>query len=232
MIIGQPVQQVAKVYRTLGELRMELQDRLGGASQGQNAGVKAPVLNSMLRSAQKSLYLEFDWQTLIRYQDVTLGANAIRIDYPTFMDAERLIQIGVKVSNSWQEVKRGITLTMYTTQDNPSYPVRFEEQDQIEFWPRADQSYLLRVWGIKALPRFTEDQDRAIIDDDLVFLWALATAKAHWGHKDAQAVGNQVEQLRVKLRSKSWKKRVYDANVGQPIGPDWEPLAKPVVLGR
>lgn len=237
------VPDVAKVYRTLGDLRGELQGRLGQGATGSNAGVNRANLNSILRTAQKVLYTEFNWHTLIRYENVTLGQNATRLDYPSFMDPERLLQIGANVSaagtsapagtDNWREVKLGITLTMYNTQQVPAYPQRYELYDQIEFWPKADRAYPVRIWGIKALPRFTEDEDRCLIDDDLVFLWALATAKAHYSQKDAVAVGNQVEKLRQTLRAKSWKKSVFEPALGGPgAGPDWEAIPKPVVVGR
>jgi hypothetical protein len=233
IVTGPLVSDLAKIYRTLGDLRSELQTVLGMGAQGQAAGVNLALINSHLRSAQYQLYMDFDWHTLIRYEDLTLGTDATRLDYPSFMDAERLLQVGVLVSNAWREVHRGITLTMYNTQTaNPGPPYRFEQYDQIEFWPAADTPYTIRIWGIKALPRFTEDNDRPIIDDQLILLWATATLKAHYGKKDAPVAANQVERLRVRLRAKSWKQRVFDPNVGVPAMNDWEPLPKPVVIGR
>lgn len=235
-IIAAPlVGDVAKVYRTLGDLRSELNIRLGKGAMGAGAGTNQQLVDSHLRTAQSVLYQDFTWHTLIRYQDAPLGVGQYRMDYPSFMDAERLLQVGVNIgtgSENWAEVRRGINMQMYNTLDNRTYPRRFEQYDQIEFWPKADRAYTLRIWGVKALARFTEDNDRAMIDDDLVFLWALATLKAHYGQKDAQVVGNQVEKLRVRLRDRSWKQRVFDANLGAQAGPDWDPLPKPVVIGR
>ena len=233
-IVAAPaVSDVAKVYKTLGELTRELLVGLGKGAQGSAAGVADAIVKQHLDDAQRILYLEFDWHTLIRYQDVPLGANQYRLDYPSFMDAERLIQMGVEVSGKWRPVDIGITMDMLDTQHtSPSFPVRYELYEQIELYPVSDQAYTMRIWGMKKLPRFTENGDRCVIDDTFVKLWALATLKAHYQHKDAQVVGNQVEKLRVKLRSKSWKKRVFDANLAQPVGPDWTPLAKPVVIGR
>lgn len=236
-IVASPVLGLAKTYRTLGDLRAELQVRMGGGAMGAAGGVNTALINSHLRTAQAILYQEFTWHTLIRYEDQTLGLDQYRIDYPSFMDAERLLQVAVDIGSqagsnpNWSEVRRGITAQHYNTLDNRAFPKRFEQYEQIEFWPKADQPYTLRLWGMKKLARFTEDGDRTMIDDDLVLLWALATLKADKNHKDAQAVGNQVEKMRVKLRDRSWKQRVFEPHMGLPAN-DWEPLAKPFVVNR
>lgn len=237
-IIAAPAQDVAKVYRTLGDLRRELQDRLGQGGAGSAGGQNLGNLNSQLRMAQSILYQEFDWHTLIRYQDQQLGANQYRVDYPSFMDAERLLQVAVNIGAdgtqaNWQKIKPGIPVASYNTLDSVSYPRRFEQYDQLEFYPKADRVYTIRIWGMKALPRFTEDADRPLIDDNLVLLWALASSKAHYKQADAAAVGNQLTNMRSKLRAKSWKQSVFDPNLGGPVqGPEWEPLNKPQVVGR
>lgn len=235
LVASPAVADVAIVYKTLGELVRECQIRLGQGAQGANGGVNVALIKSHLDDAQFQLYNDFHWQTLIRYKDVTLGTGEIRIDYPSFMNAERLLQAAVNIgtgTENWVPIKPGIQIEHYNTQANPTYPRRMEQYDQIEFWPQADRVYTVRIWGIKALPRFTEDGDRCLIDDHLVRLFALATLKAHYNQKDAQTVGNQVERLRLKLRGNSWKQRTFDGSVGSPATPDWEPLAKPVVINR
>lgn len=223
------VTPLAGTYRTLLELRTQLQNRLGMGAQGAAPGINIGNLNSILYENQVVLYEEFDWHTLIGYTDITVGIGQINADYPTWMHPERLLQIGVKVSNTWIPVRRGIEINMYTTQaSSPSFPRRFEQYSQIEFWPAADQAYTVRIWGIAKLAAFLQDTDRCTIDDSYVFLTSLAVAKAHYKQADAVLIGNLAEKLRGKLRSKSWKQDVFNPNMGNKVTMADDPIAKPI----
>jgi hypothetical protein len=64
-----------------------------------------------------------------------------------------------------------------------------------------------------------------------VFLFALATAKAHYKQADAVAIANMAEKLRSKLRSHSWKQDVFNPNTGKSMAAlDEDPVAKPITV--
>jgi len=63
----------------------------------------------------------------------------------------------------------------------------------IEVFPAPDAAYTLRIKGHFGLEPFINDTDRATIDSDLLFLWALANAKNHYGHADASDVADQAQ---------------------------------------
>lgn len=216
------------VYRTLGELRTELRARLGMASQGAAAGNNQALLDSMLRNGQRQLYLAGAWKRLHRYEDKTLGVNQYLIDYPTAADPDRILQIGVNIGSTdtpnWQELKEGITLQNYNTQGLTSWPKRFQCYEQIELWPKNDVSRTLRLFYIKALDAFTTDNHRATLDDEMVLLHALANAKLHYRHPDAETYGNQLQSILVSLKNISWPKMVFSRT------PDYDAEPRPRVV--
>lgn len=215
-------------YRTLEDLRDELRARLGFSASGSSAGVQVPILNSFLRSAQAILYWTHDWVKIKKYETKTLGANAYQIDYPTTANPERVTAVSILNGNLWTEgLRRGIKPEDFTYLDNYTLPTRWEPREQIEFNVKSDKAYSVRVFFVKALTRFTQDADRATIDDDLIFMHALGDAKAHYRHPDAKTYTDQRDALLIRLKAKSWGKTVFSPREYEAID---EPLQKPVVV--
>lgn len=214
-------------YRTLGELRAEIQARLGMASMGAG-GQNQTLIDSMLRNGQKQLYLVGAWKRLHRYEDFTLGVNQYLISYPTAADPDRLLTLAVNIgstdSPNWETLKEGISPQHYNTQHLTSWPTRYQCYEQIELWPKNDISRTLRMFYIKALDRFTQDGDRATLDDEMVMLHALTNAKLHYRQPDAETYANQLESIIVGLKNISWPKMNFSR------GPDYETPPKPVVV--
>jgi hypothetical protein len=203
-------------YKTLGEMRSTLQTRLGFGSAGAAAGVNAPIIDNFLFNAQVQLYWQVDWKKLTTYADKTVGVGQTLVDYPTVTggapadaNPERILKIAVKVNTLWIDLNEGIETQHYSYVDRQYYPQRYERYAQIELWPQADQTYTVRIWYIKALARFTQDGDRATVDDDLLFLHALANAKAHYHQPDAQFYSSQLSSMLSELKSKTWGKKHY-----------------------
>lgn len=215
------------VYRTLADLRSELRARLGYAAAGAAAGVNQTILNSLLREAQNDLYWTHDWARLRRYTEPTIGANAHLIDYPATANPERIKAISISLNGCWTPaLKRGIPPTLYTTQLNYAPPARWEPYEQIELWPATDKAYAARIFFIMALGSFSDDTDRATIDDDLIFKLALARGKGHYRQPDAATYEKDAAALLVKLKAKSWGQDVFSASdyIEAPV------IAKPVVV--
>jgi hypothetical protein len=143
---------MARLYRTLGELRTEMRAMIGSGASGTAAGVNATLIDTHLRNAQRLLYEVHDWAHLRRYETKALGASQTLIDYPTAANPDRIRYISALRGTVWSSpLKRGITPEMYTYQANPSWPQRWEPYEQIEIWPMSDQAYSLRIFYIKAL---------------------------------------------------------------------------------
>jgi hypothetical protein len=77
------------------------------------------------------------------------------------------------------------------------------------------------------LDRFTQDADRATLDDEMVLLHALANGKAHYRHPDAESYKGQLDALMARIRGQSFVKQ--GTYYQQPRG---EIAQRPQVLGR
>jgi len=214
------------MYATLGELRAKLRARTGFSAAGAAAGVNQEAFNAMLQDAQVVLYWTHDWARLRKYAPITIGVNQYLVDYPTNANPERIRAISILVNGVWTPpIKRGIAPQDYTTQDSTSYPRAWEPYAQIEFFPKADQVYTGRVFYVENLGRFTQDDDRATIDSDLIFTLALADAKGHYRHQDAANYKSRAETLLTSLKAKNWGKTVFN-----PLDYGDDVLAKPRVV--
>jgi hypothetical protein len=198
-------------YRTLSDLRSALAARLGMGAQGAAGGVIVPNLNAILYSAQVRLYWKQDWDELMAWSDETLPAGESLLDYPAWCEPRRILRISVNRGTSgaplWSEpLKKGIDIPDYNDLAIVvDYPRKFNAFAQLEFLPTYSQDCTLRIWAMKPLERFTQDSDRTTIDDELVFQDALAYAKAHYRHPDAQAVAGQAADLLAQVRGDSFQ---------------------------
>jgi hypothetical protein len=215
---------MARQYRTLVELRAEMRAMLGGGSTGTAAGVNATLLDTHLRNAQTLLYWTHDWAHLRKYEIKVIGATQTLIDYPTWCNPDRVRYVSVQRGTVWSPpLKKGITPQMYTYQQNPSWPQRWEPYDQIEVWPLTDQIYNLRIFGIKSLASFTVDQDRASVDDSAISIVATSTLKAHYRQPDSPVAKGIADELIRRLKEKSWGQDIFKQG-------DWtemEPMMRP-----
>ena len=203
-------------FQTLGELRALVTQRLGFGSAGAAAGVISATIDNFLFNAQIQLYLQSDWKKLQYYADKTVGIGQVLIDYPTVAtgapadaNPDRITKIAVLVNNLWVDLREGIETENYSYQDRRYYPQRYERYAQIELWPQADIAYKVRIWYIRELGRFTQDGDRCTIDDDMIFLHALANAKAHYRQPDADIYSGQLQTLLTQLKTKQFGTKVF-----------------------
>jgi hypothetical protein len=219
-------------YRTLGELRSELLARLGMGAMGASGGSNATMIDSFLRNAQAQLYRMQDWKHLTDYQDKTLGTSQNLLDYPdagTLVPAntsardKRVLRIETEHAGQWRLLEEGIRTADWDTMDTESYPSRFERLAQILVYPKADQAYTVRIWFVADLARFTQDNDRPGLDDEMIFLHALANAKAHYRQPDAATYQGQLNTMLATLRGQSFK-GVYRRDDRPPAEP------RPVVV--
>lgn len=218
---------MARIYRTLSELRTELRGSLGMAASGAAAGVNQANIDAKLQHAQTLLYWTHDWAHLRRYETKQTGASATLIDYPVTANPDRITAISAYRGGVWSKaLKKGITPSMYTYQTNKSWPQRWEPYEQIELWPQTDVDYAVRIFFIRSLLAFTQAGDRASLDDTMISLVATALAKAHYRQPDAAEYKTASDTLLMNLKARSWGKDVFNEK-------DWteeEPLVRPVTV--
>jgi hypothetical protein len=106
-----------------------------------------------------------------------------------------------------------------------------------EVWPPPDQAYNLRIRGYPEAQVFGasdattgtyDDTQKTQCDARLVFLMALANAKAHYGKADANVAANELNSLLGRLRAQRHGNYRYipgDDTVSRPerlwVPPKW-----------
>lgn len=167
----------------------------------------------LLQRVQETLWEEHDWPHMRVRRTLNLQAGQRYYDAPDDLPIDRIETIHVRYSEEWMPLGDGIFDGHYSAWDSDldqrSWPVeRWQvfENDQIEVWPVPADDYnattlegTLRVTGIRALRDFVADDDRADLDDRLIYLTAAAETLAASGAKDAplkmRAAGKRKDML-------------------------------------
>jgi len=188
---------------TLLDLRTSLLERLGYASQADNPPPgMARLMDNFLRRGQEFLYRRhralqterfFQWPMVVGERFYDIPDN--ELDGCTKrLDAYKISGVYVEDLNGvWTPLRKGIPPTFYTSVNFNGLPVRYEIRQCIEIFPAPSAEYTLWVKGHFGMNRFTEDTDTSTLDSELVFLWALANAKNHYGQPDAADVATQAQ---------------------------------------
>lgn len=199
-------------YRTLLELRQDMMRRLGyGAQIASPPPGVADLLTSFLQDAQRSLIRRFpslrterwfSWSLVEgeRFYDLPDNDEQTDPDTPCTkqMDPLRITWVGVQRDSVWSPLRRGIPPTVLGRTTTAGFPTHYDIRQCIEVWPApAATEGTLRIRAHFKLEPFAADTDKPTIDDQAVFLLALANAKAHYGKPDA---GNIVGQMEVYLQ--------------------------------
>lgn len=209
--------------KTLGQLRADLQTRLGFVSQGPGSLNNKATMNSFLQEAHSLICDEVDVAAMRKRTIIRLAKGSSLYDYHNdeqdeWIDPGRVIGIWVKVGDTSRErLTQGIAETDRELQDFRSSPTKYDTIDsQLEVWPTPDQEYDLIVEYTAPPGRFEQDADRPSVPSDLVFLYALSIGKAHYRHPDAQLSGQIFERrLRVFKQRQHENKRYF---MGTPAG--------------
>lgn len=203
--------------KTLATLRADLMVRLGFAAQKNNPPPgMTDLLNSFLIEAQELLYRRYDVLRTLRFYSWNLQAGVkfydINANVETCtkrLDPRKVNWVGVQVQGVWYPLECGIPPPLYS-QNPGGRPLRYEIRQCIEVWPvPATTEGTLVIKGDFGLEPFAADTDTTTIDDRLVFLLALANAKAHYGKPDANNYIAQMEQMMVNLVAGAHNTRRY-----------------------
>src|SRR5687768_14915564 len=207
--------------RTLGELRTELRGRLGFVQSGPAASGNTPILNSFLQEGHDFLYDELKPSPARKKAIIRLMPGQHLYDYHNDKEDEP-IDPGT-VSKVWLELDGNNISTLaqgiaphLRAFESRSYPTRYDTLNgQMELWPVPSQQYDLYIEYLAPKPRFTQDQDRPGVPDRLVFLYALANAKAHYRQPDAQAAGATFTKMLATAKARQHENRRYVMATGK-----------------
>lgn len=195
--------------KTLGEIRSDIQTRLGFGMAGQAGIVNSALIDSMIRSAQEQLYEQFDWAELKATYERTTGTNQQFYDYPADCNIERMKSFVIIWGGRYIPLKEGIE-PHHRSNNSGSVPARYERRDQIELFPiPLTNEYTLRFEYIKTLSTLIVNSDRTSLPSEIVYLHALANAKAHYRQPDSETYATQLDALMNKLKAKHRSTKVY-----------------------
>lgn len=186
--------------QTLATLRVRVLRRLGYSNQALNPPPgMTELVNEFLTSAQTFLWRRyptlqtrrmFRWKLVAGQRFYSLLDNDEDILANYHMDPNKQIEwVGIQdTRNVWYDLTKGIPPRLYTMIDKPWRPARYDIRGALEVYPAPDQTYFLWMKANFGLLAFAADGDFSTIDSELLFLHALATAKAHYGQPDASSI--------------------------------------------
>lgn len=203
---------------TLGSMMTELKARLGFVTQGASSKLIDPLLKSFLQEGHEYVYEQLGAPLLKKRTTIMLQKGSKLYDCHNDIEDENFEPAMIEsicvydTETSFNELRQGITELMRCDDITPTVPERYDILDgQIELWPTPDDAYRMVVIYRSGLTRFTQPADHACVPSRLVFLYALASAKAHYQHPDAQTAGNIFQQaLRIE-RQKQHENKRYSA---------------------
>ncbi len=182
---------------TLKILRDRILIRLGFAAQlATPPPGMAALVNEFLSSAQTQMAQRFPelvterfytWTMIAGTRFYSTSGDDEGVTAPDFiLDPKKITWIGIEDLNAaFYPLREGIDPTLYTTESKDGFPRRYEIRQSIEVFPAPADAYKLQVKGRPLNFVFAGDSDIATIDPELIFLLALANAKAHYNQPDA-----------------------------------------------
>lgn len=187
----------------LGALRRRMLIRLGYASSADNPPPgMVDFCNEFLSDAQQQLDVKFRARNMERFFRWTMvpGQRYYALNAPDggcdlLLDPYKITWVGFEdLNQAWYNLIEGIPPEYYTRANiNFGWPARYQIKSCIEIFPAPQAAYTLWVKGYFGLMPFVdgstgEDDNYTSFDGELVFLLALANAKAARGQPDAQTV--------------------------------------------
>lgn len=209
-------------YRTLGEMRRRLRARLGFVAQGPAADSNRDILDDFLLEAHEFILSQIDVSAMRKQCAIETSAGSWRYDWHNddedeVIDPSRVLSVWIARGDSWREpLYQGIGERQRERANRRDTPQRYDTLNgQMALWPIPDAAYEVIIEYTQSPSRFEQDADRPCVPGRLVFLYALANAKAHYRHPDAQVAGQTFSQMLTKFKSDQHENRRYIA--GAPL---------------
>lgn len=195
-----------------------------GASSNLSMGVNvASQFDHLLARQQQRLWEDFDWPFGFIERDEQLQNDGRYYTFDNDIDHSRIVCAHVKYGDIWHPLEYGINPDHYNEFDSdegetsePALRWQHYEGNQFEVWPvpkTADQT--LRFRAIKKLPPLTDAGHTAVLDDNLIVMFAASEYLARAKAADAPAKLAQATQHYNKLKGNSLKsdKFIYGGGI-------------------
>lgn len=197
------------------QLVVMLREEIGRSSNPAVGIDDVPLLKRAVNRTYEILYDQFDWPHLTYFSErVTLNAGQYLYDVPTVFDYEDIVEARVWYNGHPTVITRGVSFDEYgvfdSTADERNDPVlRWDvkytgSKEQIEVWPvPASDACAIQFKGKKKFVRLVNDNDRCVLDDNLVVLHAAVPILARQKSADAEVVGKMANNLLNELRGRA-----------------------------
>lgn len=187
-------------FKTLEELRENLAVSLGFGAVPGAIDLQIPILTQFLQQAQQQLWRDVRWQHLLRTHIEPLGVAQRVLDVPDDFSVGKVEQVYRRQGGGWQKLTQGFPVFMDGERKGPPefYEVsaRFDGRHaQIEFWPLPQELVAMRIDYYAVPQRFTHNNDRASVPDDLLLALALVTGKGHYRQPDVQLYADRFNNM-------------------------------------
>ncbi len=202
--------------RTLGELMTELRARLGFMTQGSASKNNDAIIKSFLQEGHEYVFGELEPPAQRKKTRIRVLPNSFLYDWHNDIEDEpinpgRVLSVWLIVSETIREpLRQGITEYDRSLDELRDQPRKYDTLNgQCELWPIPNREYDLLIEYTAERSRFERLSDRSSVPDRLVSLYALATAKAHYRHPDAQAAATTFQNMLTKEKVRQKENRRY-----------------------
>lgn len=222
----------------LSELLTMLRAEIG-QSTNSNLGLNVIETHKQrLRRVQERLYHDYDWPFVIGPYDVDMEAGERYYDLPVI--PESIQKVERKWGGVWQEICYGIGADQYNSRDSDiagqgNDPIeRWQfyihptddsliDNNQFEAWPvpLTSDVVTVRFWGKRVLPPLISNTDKAILDDQLIILYAAATLVKEDGDRKMKLA--EAESYYKRLKGRHTKTKMFvlggEGGISKPYRP-------------
>jgi hypothetical protein len=198
---------------SLSALRDMLRAEIGASSNVAMGVNTVEQYDHLLRRTQARLWADHDWTFGFIERDEPLIDGERYYAFDNEIDYDRISKASVKYGDIWYPMEYGITPDNYNSFDSddgeasmPAMRWQHYEGNQFEVWPiPSDDGQSLRFRAIKKLPVLLSPSDVAILDDNLIVLFAAAELLGRSKATDAGAKLSQATSHYNKLKGNSNK---------------------------
>jgi hypothetical protein len=158
-----------------------------------------------LARVQSQLYTDFDWPHLRVYREEKARRGERVYSWPDDIAVEDVRQLYDSVSGQWVPMVYGIDMNMRNAQPglaDPASAWQIVDGRQYEIYPVPATDRSLAIYGYKTLPQLVNDADKAVLDDNLIVLFAAAEFLARNKMADARAKLEAAQRLKLRLQGR------------------------------
>lgn len=186
-------------------------------------------LVQVINRVYETLYDEFDWEFLnITREEGTkdLQAGQRYYDPPTNLDVDSISGAWAEYGGLWHPLQYGIGYPQFNYLDSdlderqdPVTHWKVRDDDQIEVWPIPDSNNnRIAFEGKRKFVRLSAGDDRCLLDDTLVVLFAAADVLQGNKQEDSKAKMSMAQARLAKLRGKATGKSRVRIGLGKAGG--------------